>query len=153
MTEEDLQAGDRRLAADLGWTLDRLYEVAGSGWEPAPPPREDNDDAGEDRRRWYIAGDPPQVMLGVSQEEPDEVLVARPLGNWGSWTLSFEPEAPVAVDAHDPGQLAARLAQVATSRRRSFRWCRYCRTQCAPEHRTEADVCSGCASVVQGVVF
>lgn len=148
MTDPDPTAGDRELATDLGWDLTALYERAGRGWS-----RLTSDDTGLplSDRNWYVAGEPPQVMLGVAKG-PEPVVVARPRGVWTSWRLALEPEQPHR-PAHVPEELSGLLAEVATSRRRSFRWCRYCRSLAAPEHRTEPDVCSGCAQIVQGVVF
>ena len=152
MTMDDLNAGDRQLANDLGWPLQRLCEVVGTGWEPVAPA--DNDGYVDlDQPQWYVAGEPAQVMLGVSREPAGQVLVARPSGVWRSWMLTYEPQLPTSIYLGDVAALQSRLAEVATSRRRSFRWCRYCRTPAAPEHRTEVDVCSGCATDVQGVVF
>lgn len=121
--------------------------MAGRGWQPVDL-AEDADDEGVERR-WYVAGEPPQVLLGVDRAgEP--LLVARPRVTWESWRPLLRPDAPHRLDWL--GDVAGVLRSVSLARRRTFRWCRYCRTLAAPEHRHEPDICSSCAEVVLGVV-
>jgi hypothetical protein len=47
------------------------------------------------------------------------------------------------------GPLVEKLLQ---SRRRTFRYCRYCRRVTPPEERLAEHVCFGCGSTWQGVV-
>jgi len=150
MDDELSEDGDVELSRSLGCSLAILYEAAGRGWSALPEPQADAD-MRLTERSWYVCGEPIQAMIGVTG--PDEpIFVARPQGVWRSWMLSIEPDGPHEV-AETVTDLPVLLAQVAASRRRSFRWCRYCRNLTPSEHRTERDVCSDCATVVQGAVF
>ncbi len=147
MSEDDHEAGDRLLAHDLDLSLERVYELVGRGWELADLGEREAEDL--DPPRWYVAGEPPQVMLGVAQGQT-AILVARPRVSWEHWRPTLQPEQLQRLASLE--DLAPALARVAASRRRTFRWCRYCRTLAAPEDRYESNVCSSCAEVVLHVV-
>jgi hypothetical protein len=84
--------------------------------------RRDTAAVGDDVQ-WFVTGEPAQVAVGV--QDPFFV-VARPLTSWGE---------------SRPGPLA-------TSRRRSFRWCRTCRRATAPESFDSAEgSCEQCVSI------
>jgi hypothetical protein len=51
------------------------------------------------------------------------------------------------------GRLSALLRNCKRARARQFRRCKYCGERVPPEHRVSADVCHGCASRHEGVVF
>ena len=149
----------------LGWEAGDLAEVIGAGWrrsERAPAHDYDADPSGgldpddlvpHDVTPWHVAGEPAQLMVRVFGHG---VFLARPEGVWthGTHGLEHQPGGEVYVPEH---QLADRGREVArgieASRRRSFRWCRYCRRPQAPETRFAPDVCHGCASSWHGVVF
>jgi len=148
MTDEHRERDDRLLADDLSMSLEHLYEVAGLGWQLLGDGQVL--DESFQQRRWYVAGEPAQVMLGVlGDKEP--LLVGRPQVKWESHRAVLQPQAPEVVNSFD--DLAVVLRRVCLARHRTFRWCRYCRTLVAPEERTEPDVCMGCATTVQGIVF
>lgn len=52
-----------------------------------------------------------------------------------------------------PSPLSDLIAEARAARQEEFRECRYCSGRFPPEHRVEEDVCHGCASRHQGVVF
>lgn len=49
--------------------------------------------------------------------------------------------------------LAERIAQAIAARQAEFKRCRYCGQLVPPERRVDDDVCHGCASRYEGVVF
>lgn len=153
------------LAARLGWEPRDLADVIGAGWRlsgHAPAHDFDADPSGGldpddlvplDVTPWHVAGDPPQLMVRVFAHG---VFLARPEGVWtgGTHGLEHQPGLPVYVPVDELADRGAEVVrEIVAARRRSFRWCRYCRRPQAPETRMEPDVCHGCASAWHGVVF
>jgi hypothetical protein len=52
-----------------------------------------------------------------------------------------------------PGLLADTVEEIARRSRKSFRWCRTCRTLNRPEHMEDRLECMGCAADYRGVVY
>lgn len=100
---------------------------------------------------WWVGGDPPQLML---RAEDRGVSVAKPVGFWSGHELGYRPVDPQFVGLADlrAPETAALLRRLVLSRRRGFRWCRYCRRPTPPELRVD-EVCMGCASTWDGIVF
>lgn len=146
VTEAFAEIGDA-----WGWSARDVVDVIGGGWQPyAVEP------AGSefDLARWYVAGRPVQLMLGL---DGDRVVLAVPEGRWsGASTLRYAP-APshfVVLEARELRDKAPEIVRTLLARRRrSFRWCRYCRRVTAPEELMDADQCMRCASAWDGVVY
>lgn len=141
---ENSTAGTRQLADRLGLPVSELVEVLGAGWFAFSNP------SGE---AWFMAGDPPRSMVRVTAED---VRVAMPRGRWaGPGELTYEPvdEQRFSWSNLDLRQIAVAVRVAEQRRRRSFRYCRYCRDPIAPEHRFEPNICQGCASTWLGVVY
>ncbi|QVT81448.1 hypothetical protein ENKNEFLB_03858 [Nocardioides aquaticus] len=153
------------LAARLGWETRDLADVIGAGWrrsEATPDHDFDLDPSGGldpddllplDVTPWHVAGDPAQLMARVFAHG---VFLASPEGVWAGGThgLEHRPGPPVYVPAHELSDRGPEVVRgIVAGRRRSFRWCRYCRSPQAPETRWEPDVCHGCASSWLGVVY
>jgi hypothetical protein len=139
--EHDPTADEAELAELLGVTHVDLVRALGAGWRRETA-------AGEDDAQWFVSGEPAQVAVGV--QGPFFVL-ARPLTRWGESRLG-----PLATDGPrftrddillDPHLMTDAAKAIASSRRRSFRWCRTCRRATAPESFDPAEgSCEQCVS-------
>ena len=147
------------LATAFSLDVREFVELFGAGWRESsePPHGHDADPAGGMPslfRPWYMAGNPPQIMLRPHDQAFD---LAVPDGRWtqGTHGLAYEPGSTrtVSFSEWDRSQTVAMIAGLLKKRRSTFRYCRYCRNLTPPELRTERDVCMGCAGVWQGVVF
>lgn len=127
-----------RSCAGRGWT--HVVDTGdGRAGEPSPS------------RQWFLTGTPLlMIMVGVAADDP-RLVVARRIGVWRDWQLTYEPGPQPVVQALD--DLPEILVSTARARRRSFSWCRYCRFLVATEERTERNVCVACATAVEGVDF
>lgn len=134
------------LAAQLELTVGAFVVLFGAGWARAP-----GADALE--TGWYVAGDPAQLMLMVSD---DGVRLARPRGRWhGASELVFEPVTECRIPAaafSDSDLVHTVVANLLRRRRSAFRYCPYCRELTPPEYWHGA-ACMGCASRWHGVVY
>ena len=100
-----------------------------------------------------VWGTPPQLAARVSDRGSLEVGTAG-----GFWDLPGqfvdELKEPHEVSASTPRALLESLLRDLLHRRRAaFTWCRSCGTQLAPERRHADDLCYGCASSLQGLVY
>jgi len=145
-TEQPVYA-DESIAAQVGMPLVEFWHLAGRDWQRVDVPLGEVEREVEDVG-WYATGDPVQAMIGLLHGSSD-VLVSRPEGRW-RYGLVYVPASPVVVE--DLTELRTAIDAVCTARRRTFRWCRYCRQPTPPEYRHEGDICMGCAESVLGVV-
>ncbi len=142
--EEDPTTDEQALADLLGVRYADVVRALGTGWR--------REGAADDLVQWFVSGKPAQVAVGV--EGPWFVL-ARPLTRWGERT-ELQPADRREFSRNDllwlPEVVAETAEAIAARRRRSFRWCRYCRQVHAPEWFLGATgVCRQCASVLDGV--
>jgi hypothetical protein len=154
--------GTAALAEILGLLQSDFLAAAGGAWrafalDPATlaDPQEDIGSY-----RWFISGEPPQVLLGISKGGvPDVAVVATPSPVplvYGRGTNYAPLGTRVHVDRFEPGwleQLAAAVRDVGQRRRKSFFWCSICRIANGPEDRHESGICNGCAEQYFGVVW
>ncbi|WP_435771420.1 hypothetical protein [Nocardioides sp. SYSU DS0651] len=146
------------LADVLGISTAEFVELFGAMWRRSPTePWHDYDSdpsGGEDclTTPWHIAGDPVQLMLRVFHHG---VFIGLPTAvRRGVHELDYHAREQQYLRVDELEQLApAVVKRVLTARRRSFRYCRYCREATAPEHRFSDDTCQGCASTWHGVVY
>lgn len=147
-----------QLADTLAMPVTRFIEIFGAPWvENWATPWHDFDSdpsggLGGEVTPWHIAGDPPQLMVRVFHHG---VFIAAPHGVWsGVAELEYQPRDQVYVGADDlPTRGTEVVKSLLTSRRRSFRYCRYCLRSTPPEERVADDTCNGCASRHEGIVF
>lgn len=147
----DQATAEAYLAQRLGMQLDEFVELFGAGWREAEPFRHQllsGDDWGE----WYVAADPPQIMLALTAD--DRVRLARPRGVWqGVAELSLQPvderTVPRGLEATD--EVRSIVADLLRRRRSTFRYCRYCRDLTPPEYWEEG-ACMSCSERWLGVV-
>ena len=149
----------RALAKQIGLPVEEFVDVFGAGWQPLPNAEIDFDadpfGEGHIFGPWYIAGDPFQLMLRV-RPEIEAVELARPKGSWAGHRLVWRPDTDSElVPLTGPWQeTAGQVVKTLLRRRRtSFRYCRYCRELTPPEHRLDADLCQGCATIWHGVIY
>lgn len=131
----DREAGTVALAYSLRLPADRLVDALGGRWRPV-------DSAADER--WWLAGDPPLLMLVHRPDEPT-VLLAVPWCESGP-VGRYVPADPVPVPLEGALREAAAVANgIVRRRRQSFRFCRYCRRPTAPEHLHDEHSCAACA--------
>ncbi|GAA2521182.1 hypothetical protein [Winogradskya humida] len=110
----------------------------------------------EPDRRWFSAGEPVQVMVGVGDAD---VCVAIPMlvGGLPSSPTYLKPAKILAVQdryqTQDGVTLSEAIHEAERRRRASFRYCRYCRVQTDGAQLIMDSVCRGCAVRFLGVVF
>ncbi len=108
---------------------------------------------------WFVAGEPPQLMLGFAPAGP--VLLARPEPRWDGRLPVLDPadavEVPVLPGCDDPdGDAGLAVRQVRDGRRRrARRRLTHCVICLRPVHRaaTTHGACHGCAGTWLGFVF
>ena len=147
--------GTDEIADALGWDRATAPQVLGIGWYPLDPNAVAEDEASVDNMRWWMAGEPAQVMLGISGRT--SLTVARPKVVWDSQVPLLIAEEPTTeplnrLDIRE--WVMARTHEVARQRCSTFRYCRLCRKPVGPEHcNTAPDVCDGCAERFRGYCF
>ena len=134
-------ADEQALADELGVRFADVVRALGSGWRRERAPGE------VDGVQWFVSGEPAQVAIGVTG--PWFVL-ARPLTRWGEDRLDLQPADRQQFGRDDllhfPETVATAADEIASRRRRSFRWCRSCRRVQAPEwFLGAARTCRQCA--------
>lgn len=104
---------------------------------------------------WWGSGEPLQVLAGIDQS--GTVVVAHPVG-LGSGPCDFHwvADATVLVDRSAKewqNTFTIEIERIVKLRRKTFCYCRICRTTTGPENRNAfPNVCDGCAPQL-GVVF
>ena len=143
------------LADLLGTTADAMADEIGGGWRHAPAPDSDEQPGSDDQRRsWFVSGEPLQVMVGVGHRD---VCVAEPEIQWRGHIPVLVPatilgtHALATIGAGGPLRDAVHEAQ--ERRRATFRYCRYCRRLTAPEHQFGDDICQGCSAQFLSVTY
>ncbi len=138
--EGDPTADEQALADLLGVRYADVVRALGTGWR--------REAADEDLGQWFVSGEPAQVAIGL--QGPFFVL-ARPLTGW-----TDDRPGPLMDDGprftrddllHEP-YVATLAEDIASARRRAFRWCRTCRRATPPESFVAAEnSCERCVSV------
>ncbi len=147
---ENLQA----LSEAHGLPEDDVLRALGGGWEPLELPAGEWPATRWAGARWFVTGEPIQVLAGVSGSS---LVLARPVLRWagpGSVTTHATDEREFARDdvLFQPDLLADTVEEIARRSRKSFRWCRTCRTLSRPEFMHDKTECTGCAAEHRGVV-
>lgn len=105
---------------------------------------------------WFVAGEPPQVMLGVPVDSNSDAYVTCHTAevDWDCHTPYLEPGRLIGSGTIRDATVWLPEAVLAAqrARRRRFRWCPLCRTLTAPENLTDG-VCHGCATKHRGVTY
>ncbi len=127
-SESDPTADEAELAGLLGVAFPDVVRALGAGW------RREAGAGGQDGVAWFVSGEPAQLAVGV---QGAWFVLAQPLTSWDD----IRP-GPLMADGprftredllHDPQGVAWLAEDIASRRRRSFRWCRTCRRATAPE--------------------
>jgi hypothetical protein len=148
-----------RLAHAVGLSLTEFVETFGASWTVAEESGTDFDadpsGSGNLFGRWYLTGEPVQLMLCPSGSEV-ELAVPVGRGGGGGWRRVWQPAAQrtwLPAGQQLLWTAPAVVADFLRRRRSSFRYCRYCRVLTPPEDRLESDVCYGCGGAWRGVVY
>jgi hypothetical protein len=156
-TDDDLTAA---LAETFGLQQWDFLAVAGGAWTAfaLDPDTLGNPQEQNASYRWFISGEPPQVLLGIPDGGVQDVaVVATPVPIVIGWGTNYAPLGTrVHVDRHESGwleNLGAAVRDISQRRRKSFFWCSMCRTANGPEHRHQPGICNGCAAEYLGVVW
>lgn len=153
--DEDPRGDTAFLAEQSGLPVDDFVETFGAGWQLMPlmllDDNADPEHRGDIFSGWFVAGEPFQICLRLRD---GGVELGMPVGRWVwhqmTWQVHRREYIPT-VNGGAAGQgVVARLLK---ARRSAFHYCRYCRRLTPPEDRFAVDVCYGCASIWQGVVF
>ncbi|MGY1620193.1 hypothetical protein ACI797_25925 [Geodermatophilus sp. SYSU D00691] len=140
----DPTADEQALAEALGVRYPDVLRALGTGWRRAS--------IATDGAEWFVSGEPAQVAVGVTG--PWFVL-ARPLTRWGSGVdLQPADQRQFGRDdlLYDSEIVAAGADEIASRRRRSFRWCRSCRRVHPPEWFVGTErVCQDCEAAYEHV--
>jgi hypothetical protein len=142
--EGDPTADEQALAELLGVRYAVVVRALGRGWRRESAP-------GDGGAEWFVSGEPTQVAIGVTG--PWFVL-ARPRTRWGEDRLDLQPADRQEFGREDllhfPEVVAAAADQIASRRRRSFRWCRSCRRVHPPEWFIGTErVCQDCEAAFE----
>jgi hypothetical protein len=142
------------LADRLQIAVEDLLHLIGGGWERIQ--YEESGQVTDEDVSWFVAGDPMQVLLRVSNQS-EEAGTLRCYCPEITWRV----QRPQVVPGRLTGEgaiatvrewLPAAAAEAQTLRRGQFRWCTLCRTLHATENMG-SDICHGCMSTYFGVVF
>jgi hypothetical protein len=142
--ESDPTADEAELSGLLGVTHLEVVRALGAGW------RREAVVGGQEDVAWFVSGEPAQLAVGV--QGPWFVL-ARPLTSWDEvrpGPLMAEGPRFTREDLlDDPHGVAWVAEDIASRRRRSFRWCRSCRRSTAPESFVGSQsACERCVRLV-----
>lgn len=158
--ETDRPDDTERLATRLGLPPLEFADVFGAHWHENPGPVHhdyDSDPSGGEGwpvTPWHVSGEPPQLMCRVFE---GRLFLARPEGVWSGGThgLVHQPRDEVHLHVEQLDEARVVVRRLLAARRRSFRYCRYCRRPTPPELRLAEDVCMGCSGWTPGgpVVF
>ncbi|MGY1601653.1 hypothetical protein [Geodermatophilus sp. SYSU D00815] len=125
--DDDPTADEQALADLLGVGHHDVVRALGRGWRREAV-------GADDGLEWFVSGEPAQLALGVA----DSLFVlARPRAGWGEEPQEVYPPDGGRLGRDDvlwfPEVVAEAAEDIASRRRRSFRWCRTCRSAHAPE--------------------
>ncbi len=158
LAADNPSATTEHLAEALGLPLDDFVEAFGAGWQLLPDQGHDFDSdpsgKGNILGDWYVAGEPFQVTL---RPQFESVEVGTPVGRWSAtFGVSWESQDRRTIygtgfQLLDVAPLV--IAEMLKRRRAKFRYCRYCRRLTPPEERLSVDVCYGCGTAWQGVIY
>lgn len=148
------------LAATLGLEPAEFARLFGTGWSALPTDDMGHDfdmdpsgGLGMDVTPWHIAGDPPVLMLRAFSHG---VFLARPEAYWrhGTHGLAYRERDMAYLSRKDVGidRVEAVVRPLLHRRRRTMRYCSYCRNQTPPEELV-GDACPGCARSWGELVF
>jgi hypothetical protein len=139
--EDDPTADEQELADLLGVRHVDVVRALGAGW------RRESVHGELDQVQWFVSGAPAQIAVGV---EGPWFRLGRPLTRWAE-PLELQPvdRTPFTRDdlLYMPEAVAEAAEEIASRRRRSFRWCRTCRRVQAPEWTGAARTCRQCEAV------
>ena len=143
-----------RIAQSLLVSDDDVLRALGGGWRPIALGSAEHPLLSSHSGGWFVTGEPMQVLLGVAGST---LTLARPVLSWN------EP-ATVWVDAtaerefaredvlYRPELLVEIVEEMARKSRKTFRWCRICRTVNRPEYMNGRLECMACSSEYRGVM-
>lgn len=144
MGDGDAGTLEAELASRLGMDLPQFLDLFGAGWAGAEP-------AGG--VAWYVAGDPPQLMIAL---DDGELRLARPRGQrTGAGRLELTPvdERVVSVlRLFWQDQARLHVGDLLHRRRSGFRYCALCRRVTAPE-ACHDQACMECAQRWLGAAY
>ncbi|WP_233489444.1 hypothetical protein [Blastococcus sp. TF02-09] len=127
-SESDPTADEAELSGLLGVTHRDVIRALGAGW------RREASAGGQEGVAWFVSGEPAQVAVGV---QSSRFVLDRPLTSWDDvrpGPLMADGPRFTREDLLDDPQGVAWVAEdIASRRRRSFRWCRTCRRSTPPE--------------------
>ena len=141
-SESDPTADEAELAGLLDVGFRDLVRALGAGW------RRERAADGRDGVRWFVSGEPAQLAVGVQGpwfvlDRPHTSEEDRRPGPLTTDGLRFTRDELL----HDPWYVSQVAEDIASRRRRSFRWCRTCRRATAPEAFVAAEaLCEQCSS-------
>jgi hypothetical protein len=148
------RAAVQRIADMLDVSDDDVLRALGGGWRPIEL------GSGEypvlsQHSGWFVTGEPMQVLLGVGGST---LTLARIVLRWdgpGTASVNATEERQFAREdvLYQPELLVETLEEMASKSRKTFRWCRTCRTANRPEHMQDRLECMACASEYRGVVY
>ncbi|MGY1771962.1 hypothetical protein [Blastococcus sp. SYSU D00813] len=134
----DPTADEQALADALRVSWPTVLRALGAGWR--------REDAGPDSGlEWFTSGQPAQLSIGV---HGGGFVLARPMVDWGP-RQDVYPPGEHRLSREDlqwfPSEVTRVAEDIASRRRRSFRWCRTCRRPAAPEAFHGAEMtCTAC---------
>ena len=145
----------QELAHALGVPEDDVLRALGGGWEPFELQAGEWPATRWAGARWFVTGEPIQVLAGVTGSA---LVLARPVLRWeGAWPVTAHATDEREFTRDDvlfqPGLLAETVEEIARRSRKSFRWCRTCRTLNRPEHMHDKTECMGCAAEYRSAVY
>ena len=152
---EDPRDDATYLAEHCGLPVEVFVETFGAGWQPLLDIPTDNDADPEGMGNifgpWSVAGEPYQICLRPTDRG---VELGMPVGRWLGHELTWQVQRREHIRTPDGLEAGKNsVARLLKARRSTFHYCRYCRALTPPERRFAADVCHGCSSIWQGVVY
>lgn len=149
LEEGERYATEMHLATSMGLSLDLFVDIFGTSWSvrSSDVVNLDADPSGVGLifGPWFESGDPVQLLL---RPRDFGVELAVPLGRWNGGHPQLprpDSQRSLLLDEWDDDVARATVRDLLTMRRRTFRYCRYCKSLLAPEDG-QADACWGCAN-------
>jgi hypothetical protein len=149
------RASVRHIAEVLEVPDDDVLRALGGGWRPIEGRLAESPLLSLHSGGWWVTGEPEQMLLGVAGPT---LTLARIVLRWdgpGSVSVQATDERQFAREdvLYQPELLAETVEKMARTSRKTFRWCRTCRTVNRPEYMDDRLECMACASEYRGVVF